>query len=447
MNWLIQKFETYAHRPALICSGHTYTYSEIFENIQSKLSQFDNNLISGQKVAIVGPYNFQAITTFFSLLENNQIIAFFSNIENTELETRLEIFKPDTIISVQPDTIIIHPTKTSHQNRLIDDLIKSKNAGLVLFTSGTTGYPKAILHNLDSIIDQYKRSYTKDLNIIPLLGFDHIGGLDILLSQFAIGGTLTIPERQTPECICEAIERYKVDVISASPTFLNLLLIGESYMHYDLTSLKIIGYGSEPMPDWLLKKLNTTFTWVSFQQKYGLSEANAIRIKGKAKDSLYFQIDDPSIDFQIIDNELWIKGPAVFSGYLDLQHQSEHNNGWLNTGDIVEVDEDGFMKILGRKSEIINIGGEKVFPSEIESVLLELPFIMDCRVFSEKSLITGNIVVAEIVSRSVLSIPEQKKQIRTFLGSKLNRYKIPVKINFVENIEINDRMKKSRKTQ
>ena len=122
-------------------------------------------------------------------------------------------------------------------------------------------------------------------------------------------------------------------------------------------------------------------------------------------------------------------------------------DGWFNTGDMIETDAEGFMKVLGRKSDIINVGGEKVFPAEIESALAEIPFIKDCQVFAEKSLITGNIIVANVVSSSDKPFSDQKNEIRKLLHNKLNRYKIPVKFYFVDTIIYNDRMKKIRKSQ
>jgi acyl-CoA synthetase (AMP-forming)/AMP-acid ligase II len=445
MKWLLNKFETFADRPAIIYKGLTYSYADLLNDIKLNISLFTNQFSAGETVALVGNYSFKTISAFFALYENNQIISPITNEEITELGSKLRMLRPDIVIELKAGLFTISKSESRQNNELISSLKHSGNAGLVLFTSGTTGEPKAILHNLDSIVDQYIRDYTKELNIIPLLGFDHIGGMDMMLSQFAISATLTIPDNRTPECICETIQKYKVNVISASPTFLNLLLISEAYKDYNLTSLKIIGYGSETMPGWLLKKLINLFPWISFQQKYGLSETNAIRIRSKAKDSLFFQIDDPLVEYKIVDNELWLKSPSIFTGYLDVSEDLKSEDGWLKTGDLVETDNEGFNKILGRKTDIINIGGEKVLPSEIESLLLEVPFIADCQVFGEKNMITGNIVVAEIVSTSDLPLTEQKQEIRKFLLNRLNRYKVPTKLCFVDNIAFNDRMKKIRK--
>jgi len=447
MKWLPEKFGTFADRTAIIDKGQVFSYGDLCSKIKSYIGIFENHIAAGQIVALSGKYSFETIAAFFALYELNQVISLFTDEEGTELEFKLKILQPGIVIEIQGDKCVISKRDSNQKNKLIQSLKQSGDSGLVLFTSGTTGEPKAILHNLDALVSQYKREYIKDLNIIPLLGFDHIGGLDMMLSQLAIGATLTIPENRTPRYICETIEKYRVNVISGSPTFLNLLLLSEAYRDCDLTSLQIIGYGSEPMPEWLLGKLNLTFPWVTFQQKYGLSETNAVRIRSKSKNSLFFRIDDPSVDFNVIENELWLRSPSVFSGYLDAQDDSASVDGWFNTGDMVETDNEGYIRIIGRKSDIINVGGEKVFPAEIESLLLQLPFVADCQVFAEKSIITGNIIVAEVVSTSDLPIARQKQEIRKFLLERINRYKVPVKLFFVDAIAYNNRMKKIRKIQ
>ena len=446
MKWFPEKLETFADRTAIIDKGCAYSYYDLHKRIKSYIDQLKSFTDVRLTVVLAGKYSFETIAAFFALFELNQIISLFADNEKNELDLKLKILEPDVVIELLDTDLVISKRVSTQKYRLIETLKSSGNSGLVLFTSGTTGEPKAILHNLDSLTEQYKRDYTKDLNIIPLLGFDHIGGLDMMLSQLAIGGTITIPEKRTPKYICETIEKHKVNVISASPTFLNLLLISEAYQEYDLSSLKIIGYGSEPMSEWLLEKLNMVFPRVSFQQKYGLSETNAVRIRSKSKNSLFFRIDDPTVDFRIVENELWLKSPSVFAGYLAVKENSD-DDGWFRTGDIVESDIDGFIKILGRKSDIINVGGEKVFPAEIESVLFKVPFIRDCQVLAEKSLITGNMIVAKIVSDTDKTKPEQKQEIRKFLLSRLNRYKIPVKFCFVDSIDYNARMKKIRNIQ
>lgn len=443
MKWFIEKFSEFGNRPAVIDRGYTYSYSGLYAQILSTTREFNAKKQEPTGVIVLhGRLSFNLIAAFFALFELNQVIAVIAE-NDAEHLIKINILKPSVLIKINEEKYEISNKPYQAGSGIIQALIRSGQSGMVLFTSGTTGKPKAILHNLDTLFEKYRRNYTKYLNCLPLLGIDHIGGFDILLSQMAIGAAITIPDERTPQDIAAAIARHRVNVISATPTFLNLLLVSEAYKEYDLSSLSIIGYGSEPMPEWLLKKLQDTFPKVTFQQKYGISETNAIRIKSKSSDSLFFKINDPQVEYQIVDSELWIKSPNIFKGYIDGE-QHENPGEWYETGDLVECDEEGYIRILGRKSEIINVGGEKVFPTEVESLIMQLPFVKDCRVSAEKNLVTGNIVVADIVSISPSDINFQKAEIRKYLLDRIERFKIPVKINFIESIEYSNRLKKKR---
>ncbi len=315
MKWIVEKFESFGGRVAVIDNDIEYSYQKLFDKLKYYTDLFHGEIGTGQSVAYVGKYCFESIAIFFGLYETNQIISLIGA-DDAELNKKLEIFQPNFIITLNKGLAEIRKNKLTTTDKLIQSFKNAGHIGLVIFTSGTTGIPKAILHNLDLLINSYKRDYTKDLNIIPLLGFDHIGGFDMMMSQLTIGATLTIADNRTPEKICETIERHHVNIISASPTFFNLLLLSEVYKSYDLRSLQMIGYGSEPMPEWILQKLTEAFPRVQFQQKYGLSETNAIRIKSKASESLFFKIDDPTVEYKIVDNELYLRCPSVFAGYL-----------------------------------------------------------------------------------------------------------------------------------
>ena len=120
-------------------------------------------------------------------------------------------------------------------------------------------------------------------------------------------------------------------------------------------------------------------------------------------------------------------------------------DGWFKTGDIVEDTQDGYILVVGRKKEIINVGGEKVHPSEIETVLLEMPEIEDCAAYSVKNVITGQSVAVKIVLKKNIDISQVKKIVRDYCKKRIENYKVPTKINVVDKIEFTERFKKNRK--
>ena len=302
-----------------------------------------------------------------------------------------------------------------------------------------------MLHDLDTLMEGYRGRKVKDINTLIFLTFDHIGGIDTMLRILSIGGTITIPASRQPEEVSGLVEKYRVNVLPSSPTFLNLLLLSGLHQKYDLSSLKIIAFGAEPMPESLLLRLRELFPDIELQQKFGTSETNAIRVKSRSNDSLFMKLDDPNLEHKVIDGELWLKSKTQVLGYLNASMESFTEDGWFKTGDLVESADDGYIKIIGRNKEVINVGGEKVLPSEVESVLLEMDEFSDVMVYAEENQITGQSVAVEVVPKQEIDKREAKKAIRKFCKGKLINYKIPTKITIVDQTNYGDRFKKIRR--
>ena len=325
---------------------------------------------------------------------------------------------------------------------MIKKLKESQSSGLILFSSGSTGKPKAMIHNLNNLIDSYKDKKAKSMNMLVFLMFDHIGGLNTLFNALCMGACLIIPKNRDAKNICELIEKYKIMVLPSSPTFLNLILISGENKNYDLSSLRMITYGTESMPESLLLKLKESFPKVKFLQTFGTSETGISTTSSKSSDSLYMKIEDANQEYKIVDNELWLRSKTQVLGYLNALMDSFTSDGWFKTGDLVEELEDGYLKIIGRSKEVINVGGQKVLPAEVESVILSMDEIDDCMVYSESNVITGQTVVCDVV----LHEPKEniKKIIRLFCKDKIDAFKIPTKVNVVEKTNFSERFKKIR---
>ena len=215
-------------------------------------------------------------------------------------------------------------------------------------------------------------------------------------------------------------------------------------MHYDMGSLRMITYGTEPMPDSLLTKLKDVFPRVKFLQTFGTSETGISQTSSKSSNSTFIKIDDPNTEYKIVDGELWIRSKTQIMGYLNSSMERFTDDGWFKTGDLVEEAEDGYIKIVGRNKEIINVGGEKVLPSEVESVLFQMSDLMDCLVYGETNPITGQMVVAKVLFKDVMKASEAKKRIVQFCSGKLDKYKIPAKVVLMNESEYSERFKKKR---
>jgi acyl-coenzyme A synthetase/AMP-(fatty) acid ligase len=446
MDWLIENIKKADSKIAIIYKNKSFSYKQLRDKIVQYSIILKKSVPEGSVVAIVSDYNFYSISLFLALVNNkNIIIPLIASITKEEQIINLEIGYAEYVVNIDDTGELsfkdIKIGKT-HDNF---DVIKRKNdSGLVLFSSGTTGEPKAMIHNLSNILDGFRNKRTNNLTILVFLLFDHIGGLNTLLSALSATSTLTLVHDRKPEIISQLIQKNGVNILPTTPTFLNLLLISKTYLDYDLSSLKLITYGTEFMPESLLIRLKREFPNVKFIQTFGTSETGIISTKSLSSNSNLLKIDDPKISYKIINNILFIKSKTQVSGYLNQESDNFDNEGWFNTGDIVEETKDGFLKILARKDNIINIGGEKVFPTEVENHLMKLPFILDCMVYGKPNPITGQSVVADVLLQKDYQKIKAKKEIRKFFKQTTARFKTPTKINFINSIDYSDRFKKIR---
>ena len=441
MSFILDKFKSFNSKNAIVFEDRIYTYEEFIKQIKDYKNILDKHNISSKVVVILGDYSFYNLALFFALYENKNIIApITSNIKKVQDDFIEESFC-QTIIKTDERNLLIQDLKTTASHNMIDNLIEKNSSGLILFSSGSTGKPKAMIHNLDTLIDSFKDKKEKSMNMLVFLMFDHIGGLNTVFNALCMGASLIIPKIKDAKTICELIEKYKIMVLPSSPTFLNLILISEEYKNYDLSSLRMITYGTETMPQSLLLKLKEVFPKVKFLQTFGTSETGISTTSSKSSNSLFMKLEDINGEYKIVENELWLRSKTQVLGYLNASMDSFTSDGWFKTGDLVEVDGE-YIKIIGRAKEVINVGGQKVLPAEIESIILEMEEISDCMVYGEKNAITGQTVVCDVVLNK--NIENIKKRVRVFCKDRLEAYKIPTKVNVVDKTNFSDRFKKIR---
>ena len=442
MSFILDKFKSFNSKNAIVFEDRIYTYEEFIKQIKDYKNILDKHNISSKVVVILGDYSFYNLALFFALYENkNIIVPITSNIKKVQDDFIEESFC-QTIIKTDEKNLLIQNLKTTFSHNMIDNLREKNSSGLILFSSGSTGKPKAMIHNLDTLIDSFKDKKEKSMNMLVFLMFDHIGGLNTVFNALFMGACLIIPKIKDAKTICELIEKYKIMVLPSSPTFLNLILISEEYKNYDLSSLRMITYGTETMPQSLLLKLKEVFPKVKFLQTFGTSETGISTTSSKSSNSLFMKLEDINGEYKIVENELWLRSKTQVLGYLNASMDSFTSDGWFKTGDLVEVDGE-YIKIIGRAKEVINVGGQKVLPSEVESIILEMEEISDCMVYGEKNAITGQTVVCDVVLNK--NIENIKKRVRVFCKDRLDTYKIPTKVNVVDKTNFSDRFKKIRR--
>lgn len=334
-------------------------------------------------------------------------------------------------------------TAGKHDSPLLREFLQTGRPGIIAFTSGSSGEPKGVLHDFDRILKNVVRYGRRGHRSLVFLRFNHMGGINTLLSVLASpGGVAVFPEQRTVEEIAALVARARVELLPVTPTFLALLLASRCYERHDLSSLKLISYGAEPMPQTLLDRMTKLFPQVRFHQTYGTSELCLPRTQSRSSDSLWVKVGGDGFEIRVIDGLLHIRSEFAMLGYLNAPNPIGPD-GWMATGDRVEQDGE-WLRFLGRDSDLINVGGEKVTPLEIESVLMGAENIRDVRVYGEKDAMFGARVVADVQ----LVVDEDptllRRRLRQICLERLARYKVPVRFNIATGPFHSQRFKKVR---
>ena len=176
-----------------------------------------------------------------------------------------------------------------------------------------------------------------------------------------------------------------------------------------------------------------------------MTEIGILQTKSEADNSLYMALGGEHHETRIKDGRLFVRPRAAMMGYLNAESPFD-GDGWLDTNDVVLTRGD-VHRIVGRDSDVINVGGEKVFPIEVENVLEQMPDIEQATVLGENHLLLGQTVVANLKLRQPTSGLEMKKRIREFCRGRLQPFMIPTKVRIVKQMSINERFKKTRSAQ
>lgn len=442
IDFITNKISSYGNNVAVVTEEKEYSFSDILnEYNKAKQTLKDKKVKPNSVVSLLADFTPQSIATFLALIEIDAIIVPISKtIKN--IESYIKVSESEYFIDEQSEDIKINNLKTQVKHEMLLGLKEKKAPGLILFSSGTTGEPKAALHNLTFLLDKFRKE-GKRLSTVTFLLFDHIGGFNTMMHTLVNGGLIVTLKTRTADEVCSLIEKYKLQLLPTSPTFINLIVLNKTYEKYDLSSLEIITYGTEPMPESTLKALHKILPNVKLKQTYGLSEVGIMPTKSENSESLWMKLrNDETFQTKIVDDILYIKSKSAMIGYLNAPSPF-NEDGWFNTKDKVLVKDD-YVKILGRTTDLINVGGQKVYPIEVESTFLEYPGVLDIRVYGADNQIMGKVVEAEVKVSEENNNREFVKQLRKFAKEKLESFKIPTKFNLTTNDLYGERFKKRR---
>lgn len=446
VDFLLERFRAAGNAPAIVWRDQVVNYAWLAEEttrMQGLLAE--RGVPAGAVAGVEADFSPRAVALLLALIERGAIIVpLTTSVEEKKPEFRAVAEVEYRVALDANDDLQIEPTGVTAVHGLIVGLKKAGHPGLILFSSGSTGKSKAALHDIVPMLEKFTvQRHT--LRTITFLLFDHIGGFNTLLYNLSNAGCIVTVQDRQPETVCRAIAQHRVQLLPTSPTFLNLLLVSEAWKHHDLGSLETVTYGTEVMPQSTLDRFVAAFPKVKLQQTYGLSEVGILRSKSRSSDSLWVKVGGEGFETRIAEGMLEIKARSAMLGYLNAPSPFTAD-GWFKTGDAVEVDGE-YIKILGRKSELINVGGEKVYPAEVESVLQTMPGVEDVAVTGEKNAITGHIVFARVKLSGDEALPAFRARMREYCAGKLPRFAVPQRVELVDRTLHGERFKKMRRVE
>jgi long-chain acyl-CoA synthetase len=444
LSYFLDVFNGQKEQPAVLWQNKAFSYRYLVDQIQQSKTHLENHKIEGGSVvSLVADFTPNSIAMLFALIEHKCIVVpllHTMKVDQKENRYKTAIVEHEFQLHNE-DQLTYNAVTTDGDHHFYRAIRQAKHPGLVLFSSGSSGKPKAAVHDFSKLLKKFEVK-RKTKNMINFLLWDHWGGLNTVFHILSNGGTvLTVSKRSVGE-VFKLIEEHNVEVLPASPSFLNLALVSRVNEKRDLSCLKLITYGTEPMPETTLKRLNVVLPHVKFQQTYGLIELGVLRAKSKASDSLWVKIGGEGYQTRVVEGLLEIKADSAMLGYLNAPSPFTED-GWFRTGDAVDVDGE-FLRILGRKSELINVGGEKVYPQEVENCIQELDEVAEVTVYKMKNPLLGAIVCASIRLTVDIEPPIAKEKILRHCRARLEKFKIPVRLKFVIHDQHNERFKKFR---
>jgi long-chain acyl-CoA synthetase len=354
--------------------------------------------------------------------------------------------------------------------------IEPDDDATIFYTSGTTGHPKGAVGSHRNAVtnmmnlfffttrskvrfggnDDDASAPTQNSHLLNIPLFHATGCHAVLVVNTAAGGKIVITHHFDPERTLELLERERITTFGGVPTLVMQVLDSPDFAKRDLSSVRSVSYGGAPAPAELVKRIKAAFPVGEPGNGYGMTETSAASTLNTGPD--YVAHPDsvgpivPVADAAVVPEgtgaleppedrprgadvtgELWIRGPQVVRGYWNKPEATAQTftNGWVHTGDIARIDDEGFIYIVDRSKDVIIRGGENIYSVEVEATLFEHPAVADCAVIGVPHPTLGEEVGAVIVLRTAMSVSAE--ELARHVAQHLAAYNVPKHFFFRED--------------
>jgi fatty-acyl-CoA synthase len=471
---------------ALVNKDKRVTYKDLYERVNNLAGWFQaKGIAKGDKVALLLFTRIENAECLFALarigavavpinfrLQPNEIEYILINsdakmlIVDNELTPMIDPIR-ENLPSIR-DIVVIENSSSETANYSYKNIfsnsyyprfveLKDDDDYLIVYTSGTTGKPKgAVLTHKNVYVNAMNYSLefglTKDeLQLITTPMF-HIGGISALSMVILMGGTSVLLEKFDPEYVLQTYQSEKITYSFMVPSMWNMLLEHPRFSEYNLTSLRVLCTAAASTPLELKKRLMKHFPNAGVFDTYGQTETSPGTTTLKPTDSLnksgsvglsFTNVEIRVVDEQMNDvpngqvGEIIFRGPTIMKEYYKNPEATKEAfaGGWLHSGDLVVVDEEGYITVVDRKKDMLISGGENVYPKEIEEILYTHADILEAAVVGVPDEKWGETVKAFVVLRDGKALSEQ--EVITYCSGKIANFKKPRYVEFVEELPRN----------
>ena len=315
---LLARMRARGAREAIWWQGESTSYQELDQRITAWERRLGERGIGpGDPLALLGDYSPESVSLILALIKIGAIVVPFTAAVASELPELARLAGARELVRFESDDrYSFEALPEAPLPELLVEFRQRRRPGLIVFTSGSTGKPKGILHDAERVVKKFAVQRTAYRTLLFLL-MDHFGGFNTFLAALSYGGVLIAPAGRQPEAVARTIEQARVELLPVTPTFLNLLLAAGSAAEHDMSSVKLISYGTEVMTEATLKRISELFPNAQLQQTYGLSELGVLRSKSQASNSTWVKVGGEGFETRIVDGILHVRSESAMVGYLN----------------------------------------------------------------------------------------------------------------------------------